>query len=202
MTVDKRPGRLIGYARVSTLEQNLDMQIEALNRAGCKPIHIEKVSAARPRRPVFEWALESLRPGDTFVVWRLDRLGRDVRQIHRTLDEIKAVGARVHSLTENLDTDSPYGAFALTLTAALAHLERDQVRVRTRAGVDAARRRGVKFGQPPKLTSEQRSQCRRWKKQGLSVREIVKKVKSEFGITISHGGVQGYIRPKPPKAKT
>lgn len=108
----------------------------------------------------------------------------------------------MHSLTENLDTDSPYGAFALTLTAALAHLERDQVRVRTRAGVDAARRRGVKFGQPPKLTSEQRSQCRRWKKQGLSVREIVKKVKSEFGITISHGGVQGYIRPKPPKAKT
>ena len=101
MTVDKRPGRLIGYARVSTLEQNLDMQIEALNRAGCKPIHIEKVSAARPRRPVFEWALESLRPGDTFVVWRLDRLGRDVRQIHRTLDDDSQVTIR-HLMTQQI----------------------------------------------------------------------------------------------------
>lgn len=203
--VDKpRAGRLIGYARVSTQDQNLDMQIEALERAGVprKLIHVEKVSASSRSRPTFDWMLESLRPGDTLVVWRFDRLGRNVRQVHRTLDTLHRAGAGIRSLTENLDTESPQGEFIINMMASLAQLESDQVRFRTKAGVEAARRRGVRFGQPPKLDAKQRAQCRRWKAKGHTVREIVKKVKSEFGITISHGGVQGYIRPKPLKAKT
>lgn len=196
MTVDKsNSGRLVGYARVSTIEQNLDMQIEALRNAGVKDrnLHVEKISASAKRRPVFDWALKILRNGDVFVVWRLDRLGRDVRQIHRALDTIRESGASVRSLTESIDTDSPIGSFTVNLMASLAQLERDQVRVRTRAGVDAARRRGVKFGQPPKLDAKQRDQCRKWKREGKTVREIVLLVKSEYKITVSHGAVQNYL---------
>lgn len=194
--VDKtRAGKLVGYARVSTEDQNLDMQIEALHRAGVldKHLHREKVSASSRARPAFDWALSTLRPGDTFVVWKLDRLGRDVRQIHKTLDTIREAGAAVLSLTEQIDTETPIGGFTLNLMASLAQLERDQVRFRTRAGVEAARRRGVKFGQPPKLDAKQREQCRKWKRQGLTVREIVAKVKAEYNITVSHGAVQNYL---------
>lgn len=194
MKVDKKgAGKLVGYARVSTEDQNLAMQIEALRKAGVqdKHIHEEKLSASSRSRPVFEWALSTLRAGDTFVVWKLDRLGRDVRQIHRTLDTIREAGAAVLSLTEQIDTETPIGGFTLNLMASLAQLERDQVRFRTRAGVDAARRRGVKFGQPPKLDAKQREQVRKWKKT-MTVREIVARVKAEFNIKISHGAVQNY----------
>lgn len=189
----KGAGKLVGYARVSTEDQNLAMQIEALRKAGVqdKHIHEEKLSASSRSRPVFEWALSTLRAGDTFVVWKLDRLGRDVRQIHRTLDTIREAGAAVLSLTEQIDTETPIGGFTLNLMASLAQLERDQVRFRTRAGVDAARRRGVKFGQPPKLDAKQREQVRKWKKT-MTVREIVARVKAEFNIKISHGAVQNY----------
>ncbi len=140
MTVDKSSGgRLIGYARVSTIEQNLDMQIEALRKAGVQDrhLHVEKISASAKHRPIFNWALKILRNGDVFVVWRLDRLGRDVRAIHRTLDIIRESGASVRSLTEQIDTDTPIGGFTLNLMASLAQLERDQVVMRTRAGVAA-----------------------------------------------------------------
>jgi DNA invertase Pin-like site-specific DNA recombinase len=196
VTVDKKLSpRLVGYARVSTVEQNLDMQVEALLRAGVEKrhLHVEKISASAKRRPMFDWAVKSLRPGDTFVVWRIDRLGRDVRAIHKTLDAIKEAGATVRSLTENMDTTTPTGEFVLNLTASLAQLERDNVRLRTRAGVDAARSRGVKFGQPPKLDAKQRAQCKVWKREGLTVREIVQRVKSEYKITVSHGAVQNYV---------
>lgn len=196
MTVDKSSGgRLIGYARVSTIEQNLDMQIEALRKAGVQDrhLHVEKISASAKRRPVFDWALKILRNGDVFVVWRLDRLGRDVRAIHRTLDIIRESGASVRSLTEQIDTDTPIGGFTLNLMASLAQLERDQVVMRTRAGVAAAQRRGVKFGQPPKLDAAQRGQCRKWKKEGKTVREIVGLVKSEYKIKVSHGAIQNYL---------
>lgn len=196
MTVDKsKSGRLIGYARVSTIEQNLDMQIEALRKAGVQDrhLHVEKISASAKRRPVFDWALKVLRNGDVFVVWRLDRLGRDVRAIHRTLDIIRESGASVRSLTEQIDTDTPIGGFTLNLMASLAQLERDQVVMRTRAGVAAAQRRGVKFGQPPKLDDKQRAQCRKWKKEGKTVREIVGLVKSEYKIKVSHGAIQNYL---------
>lgn len=192
--VDK-VGRLVGYARVSTVEQNLDMQVEALRKFGVQErhLHVEKISASAKRRPTFDWALTTLRPGDTFVIWRLDRLGRDVRQIHKTLDIIKDSGATVMSLTEKLNTDDPFGTFAINMMASLAQLERDQVVMRTRAGVEAARRRGVKFGQPPKLNKVQRDKCKQWKRDGMSVREIVAKVKSEYNITVSHGAVQNYV---------
>lgn len=204
---DKTPaGRLIGYARVSTIEQNLDMQTEALRKAGVHPdlILVEKVSASARRRPKFEWMIDMLRPGDTVVVWRLDRLGRDVRGVLKTIDTIRESGADFKSLTETFDTTTPFGNFGLTLTAAYAQLERDGVIFRTKTGVDAARRRGVRFGQPPKLTKEQRKQCRDWaRKDGLTVREIVKRVTAEFKDgngkrikKIAHGTVHKYINQK------
>ena len=204
VTLDNaKGGRLIGYARVSTVEQNLDMQIEALRRSGVaeRHLHVEKISASAKRRPVFDWALKILRNGDTFIVWRLDRLGRDVRQIHRTLDIIKESGAQVRSLTENLNTDDPYGAFAINMMASLAQLERDQVILRTRAGVDAAKRRGQRFGVLPKLNTEQQAQCKRWKQEGMTVREIRSEVlKKKWVKKISTGAIGNYVKAK--KRKT
>jgi DNA invertase Pin-like site-specific DNA recombinase len=209
VTVDKKLSpRLVGYARVSTVEQNLDMQVEALLRAGVEKrhLHVEKISASAKCRPMFDWAVKSLRPGDTFVVWRIDRLGRDVRAIHKTLDAIKEAGATVRSLTENMDTTTPTGEFVLNLTASLAQLERDNVRLRTRAGVDAARRRGVSFGQPPKLTPAQQAKCREWRrtiKPRPTVRELVVKAVAEFKLKdgLSHGAMQNYLNPKPRKTR-
>ena len=198
-----KDGRLIGYARVSTIEQNLDMQIEALRKAGVdgRHLHVEKISASAKRRPLFDWALKTLRPGDTFIVWRLDRLGRDVRHIHKTLDTIRESGAAVRSLTESIDTDSPIGTFTVNLMASLAQLERDQVVLRTRAGVEAAKRRGVRFGVLPKLNAEQRAECRQWKKEGKTVREIRAEVlKRKWVKKISTGAIGNYVKSK--KCKT
>lgn len=204
MTVDKsKGGRLIGYARVSTIEQNLDMQVEALRKVGVEQrhLHVEKISASAKRRPVFDWAIKILRPGDTFIVWRLDRLGRDVRQIHKTLDTIAASGASVRSLTESVDTDSPFGKFAINMMASLAQLEKDQVVLRTRAGVEAAKRRGQRFGVLPKLNDDQRAECRQWKKEGKTVREIQAEVlKRKWVKKISTGAIGNYVKAKKRKA--
>lgn len=181
------------------------MQVEALGKAGVHSdnLHVEKVSARAHRRPAFEWALETLRPGDTLLVWSVDRLGRDVREIHKSLDIIRNSGARIRSITQGfIDSETPNGRFALNMLASLAENEWDTARQRTRAGVDAARRRGVRFGQPPKLTPKQQAQCRAWKRKGHTVREIVGMVAAEFKIEVSHGAVQNYCNPRPPKGKT
>jgi DNA invertase Pin-like site-specific DNA recombinase len=196
-------GRLVGYARVSTREQNLDMQIEALRRAGVRPedLHVEKISASARKRPAFQWALERLRAGDTVLVWKLDRLGRDVREIHKTLDIIKGVGAEIKSLTEGIiDERSSLGKFALNMLAALAQLERDKTIERTISGVMSARERGIVFGQPSKLSKEQIAECKRWKKEGKSVREITSLIKKHYRIDVSQQTVWKHT--KKPKPKT
>jgi DNA invertase Pin-like site-specific DNA recombinase len=207
VTVDKKHnGRLVGYARVSTVEQNLTMQTDALRKVGVpeERLHVEKISARATKRPAFEWALRTLRPGDTFIVWSIDRLGRDMREIHKSLDIIDASGAKLKSLTQPpVGEDSDTGRMMTNMFALLAENEWDRGRSRTRAGVEAARRRGVRFGQPPKLTPKQQAQCRKWKRQlKLSVRELVEKAKVEFKIKkLSHGAMQNYINPKPPKQR-
>ncbi len=191
-------GRLVGYARVSTIEQNLDMQVEALVRSGVarRDVLVEKVSASNKRRPQLDWALTQLRQGDTLVVWKLDRIARSLVDMLNRLRTIEDHGAGFKSLTEEIDTNTPAGKLMLHMLGALAQFERDLVVQRTKAGVAAAQARGVKFGQPMKLDKAQRTQCKQWKKDGMTVREIRDLVKSEFKISLSQQTVWKYVKRK------
>lgn len=178
--------RLIGYARVSTAEQNLDMQVQALKGAGVHPddIHVEKISASAKSRPKLKWALENLRPGDTLIVWKLDRFARSMQDLLNGLQVIQKAGGSFKSVTEQIDTSSAVGMLLVHVLGALAQFERDLTIYRTRAGVAAAKARGVMFGQPKKLDAKQLAQCRRWRREDppKSYREIADLCKTEFGI--------------------
>lgn len=182
------PGpRLIGYARVSTVEQNLDMQIRALEAAGIhiNDIHVEKVSAASKARPKLEWALNNLRPGDTLVVWKLDRFARSMADLLKGLQIIQASGAGFKSLTEAIDTTTPVGMLLVHVLGALAQFERDLTVFRTRTGVAAAKARGVQFGQPKKITGKALKSVKAWRREKKPFREIVDLLKSEYDIKCS-----------------
>lgn len=141
---------LIGYARVSTHEQILDLQLDALKKAGCDPdkTYTDKISTRKAERPKLAQALDQLREGDTFVVWRLDRLGRSLQELINLVNTIHAKGAGFTSLTEHMDTNTPGGKLVFHFFAALAEFERDIIQERTRAGLAAARARGRKGGRP------------------------------------------------------
>jgi DNA invertase Pin-like site-specific DNA recombinase len=147
---------LIGYARVSTHEQNLDLQRDALKSAGCEKIFVDEVSGAVTARPGLQQAMDALRSGDVLVVWRLDRLGRSLRnliELVAQLDE-KKVGFR--SLQESMDTSSSGGKLIFHVFGALAEFERNLIRERTVAGLTAARARGRKGGRPKRLNDKRR----------------------------------------------
>jgi DNA invertase Pin-like site-specific DNA recombinase len=163
----------IGYARVSTLDQKLDLQMQALRKAGCKKFFREKVSGASRQRPEFQRMLEQLRAGDTIIVWRLDRLARSTRDLLETMEAIGEGGARFQSLSEPwADTTTHAGKLIMTVFAGIAEFERDLIRERTKAGRDAARDRGVSFGRPRKLNPEQVKLAQRLISEGKSVRQI------------------------------
>jgi DNA invertase Pin-like site-specific DNA recombinase len=146
---------LIGYARVSTKDQNLEMQQDALNRAGCDKIFEEKKSGkAGTRRPALEAALAYLRPEDILVVWKLDRLGRSLIEMMRTIDDLRRAEIKFQSLTEHLDSETANGRFALQIHGAVAEYFLDLNRERTMEGLKAALARGRKGGRPPKLSAE------------------------------------------------
>ena len=147
----------LGYARVSTMEQNLDLQREALRLAGCQRLYQEKLSGASRQRPECQRMLEQLRDGDTVVVWKLDRLARLTRDLLATIDTIRETGDTFVSLSEPwADTTTHAGKRIMTIFAGIAEIERDLIRERTAVGRTAARRRGVQFGRPAKLNFEQR----------------------------------------------
>ena len=146
---------LIGYARVSTEDQKLRMQHDALSAAGCDKIFDEKVSGAGARLPGREELLQYVRPGDVVVVWKLDRLGRSLRDLIDIVTTLKERGVGLRSLHEAIDTTTPAGKLTFHVFAALAEFERDLVRERTRAGLAAALDRGVKLGRPKALGPEQ-----------------------------------------------
>ena len=129
---------LIGYARVSTQDQNLDMQIEALTKAGCKKVFKDKISGTRAERPGLIKAQESLREGDTLVVWKLDRLGRSVKNLVNLFGELHHEGVQFKSLTDAIDTGSASGRFFFHVMASLAEMERELSIERTRAGLEVA----------------------------------------------------------------
>jgi DNA invertase Pin-like site-specific DNA recombinase len=146
-------GYLLGYARVSTTDQHPQLQVDALQRAGCYRVFTETASGARPDRPTLGQLLDQLRPGDTLVVWKLDRLGRSLRH---PVDTITALADRwigFCSLQEAIDTTTPGGKLVLHVFAALAEFERDLIRERTAAGLAAARARGRHGGRPKVMTA-------------------------------------------------
>lgn len=150
----------IGYARVSTEEQNLRLQLDALRAAGCNRIYRDEgVSAAARERPRFAAALAVLRPGDTLVIWKMDRAFRSLLNALQVLEELEARAVNFLSLTDAIDTATPVGRFTYQITNAFAELERALIAERTRAGMEAARRRGVRLGRPPKLTAEEVEQA-------------------------------------------
>jgi DNA invertase Pin-like site-specific DNA recombinase len=142
---------LIGYARVSTDEQKLDLQLDALNAAGCAHVYSDTLSGARDDRPGLAGALAALGLGDTLVVWKLDRMGRSMRHLLQTIRDLEVRSVEFRSLQEHLDTTTPGGRLVFHVFAAMAEFERDLIRERTRAGLEAARKRGRRGGRRHKL---------------------------------------------------
>ena len=133
---------LVGYARVSTQDQNLELQHDALTQAGCDRIFDDKMSGAKAARPGLDDAIRFMRPGDTLVVWKLSRLGRSLKQLIETVQRLKATGIQIKSLTESIDTTTAAGELLFHIVAAFAQFERDVMIENTTAGLVAARARG------------------------------------------------------------
>lgn len=149
-------GMKVGYARVSTDEQNLDLQLHALKAAGCDRMFEDRgVSAVAHRRPGFEEALACLAKGDTFVIWKMDRAFRSLRNALDLLEDLEQRGVEFVSLTEAIDTTTPMGKAMYQMRGVFSELERSLIVERTRAGMAAARRRGAHIGRPAKLTDDQ-----------------------------------------------
>ena len=145
----------IGYARVSTKEQIHDLQLDALEEAGCKKIYTEVASGAKTDRPELGKCLADLRAGDVLVVWRLDRLGRNLKHLVETVETLKERGVGFASLQDGHDTTTANGRLVFGIFASLAQFERDLIAERTKAGLEAARARGRNGGRPSKLTAKQ-----------------------------------------------
>ena len=145
---------LIGYARVSTLDQNPALQIDALQAAGCERVFVEQASGAQRDRPELARALDIARSGDTLIVWRLDRLAHSLKQLIETVEGLDDRGVKFRSLTEAIDTTTSGGRLVFQIFGALAEFERALIRERTSAGLAAARARGRRGGRPPALTAQ------------------------------------------------
>lgn len=171
---------LIGYARVSTQEQNLELQINALQAAGCKKIFTEKASGAQRDRPELKAALEYMRANedDTLVVWKLDRLARSLRQLIDTIEELEKKGIGFKSLTENIDTTTSGGRLVFHIFGALAEFERILIKERTIAGLKAAKAMGKKGGRPQALEAEDLRDAKALlRNKKITVKEVAKRLK-------------------------
>lgn len=169
---------LIGYARVSTEEQNLDLQIDALIRAGVDPVNVfsEKISGVSLKRPERDFAVKQCRAGSTFVVWKLDRVGRSLLDLLHFVQSLEKQGIGFKSLQDSIDTTTPAGRVMLAMLGAFAQFERDLIAERTRAGVARAMSRGVKFGQPTKVTPDIKKKIEDGIRNGDSIKEIANRL--------------------------
>lgn len=166
---------LIGYGRVSTADQYLRMQEDALKSAGCEEIFTDTASGVKTARPGLHTALSHLRKGDTLVVWRLDRLGRSLAHLIQTVKELSEKGIGFKSLQENIDTTTSGGQLIFHIFGALAQFERELIKERTQAGLKAARVRGRLGGRPPLLNKYKIKKMKEhYKKGDLSINEICK----------------------------
>lgn len=164
----------VGYARVSTADQDPALQQLALQQAGCERVFLDHASGARADRPELEKALDYLRPGDTLVVWKLDRLGRSVGHLVQVLTDLDAREVDFVSLTEGMDTSTPMGRLLYHLMASLAEFERALIRERTMAGLAAARAQGRTGGRPPALSATKKQAARNLFAAGTPAPEIAR----------------------------
>lgn len=179
--------QIIGYARVSTEEQILDVQMTALKAAGCDRIFLEKISAVNARRPEFELMQKYVEPGDTVLVHSLSRLGRNVDQILGILNGFERMGVTWRSLTEpHLDMATAAGRLMVNVTGAMAQFERDQIKERTKRGMDECRRRGMYLGRPRIVALKDIPKMRAMRKRGVSVEDIAAKFKCSKPCVYSH----------------
>lgn len=144
----------VGYERVSSDDQSLDLQHDALTKAGCDHIFSEKISGAKSDRPQLSAAVAYLRPGDTLVVWRLDRLGRSLKDLLAVIEDLNSRGIGFKSLTESIDTTSSAGKLIFSIFGAIAEFERQLIRERTLAGLASARARGRKGGRRQSISNK------------------------------------------------
>ena len=167
-----RNQRLIGYIRVSRSEQNVDLQRDAMQAAGVAKVFEDKVSGKRWRRKGLKQALASVRRGDKLAVWRIDRLGRSIVPILTIIERLDARGASVISLSEHVDTITENGQLQAIVLAFVAQLQHSAIRRRTKAGVDAAKRRGKRRGGKPKMTKHQAAQARALMRSGVTAAAV------------------------------
>lgn len=169
--------RRIGYARVSTDDQHLDLQINALNEANCDHIFTDQgISGKVSNRPGLKKVMASLKNGDTLIVWRLDRLGRSLVNLVEIINNLGKRGVEFQSLTENIDTSSSGGRLVFHILAALTEFERALISERTRAGMEAARLKGKQLGRPPKVKANERREIKNaFQMRKASVAEIAQK---------------------------
>lgn len=163
---------LIGYARVSTQDQNLELQREALLKAGCKKIFSDKISGSRAERPGLGKAMELLRDGDSLVVWKLDRLGRSVKNLVDLVGELAREGIHFKSLTDSIDTTTASGRFFFHVMASLAEMERELTVERTRAGLEIARQLGRKGGRRRQMTDSKIASAKKLLANGVPPRDV------------------------------
>lgn len=177
----------IGYARVSTIDQDLRLQVDALLRDGVleNDIYRETVSGSAPRRPQFEAMLREMRPGDVITIWKLDRLGRTLRQILETVDIIHKRGGKLRIITQQIDTSTPMGGFILAVFGAFAELERELIRERTRAGLEAGRARGRFGGRQVTYSDEQIKAAQALMRRGMGIMEARMTVTDRNGKPIT-----------------
>lgn len=171
---------LIGYARVSTQDQNLELQRGALVKAGCAKVFEDTLSGTRAERPGLATALEMVRAGDTLVVWKLDRLGRSVKQLVDLVGELHRKEVQFKSLTDAIDTSTPSGRFFFHVMASLAEMERELIAERTRAGLEVARQLGRKGGRKPKMTASKIESAKKLLASGVPPKDVAR----NLGVSI------------------
>jgi DNA invertase Pin-like site-specific DNA recombinase len=182
----------IGYARVSTQDQDLSLQLDALQAAGCGKIYKEKMTGSTRERPELQKLLDQLREGDVVVIWKLDRLARSLKDLVNLVNEIQEKGGALYSLNDQIDTTTPHGKFTFHVFAALAEFERDIIRERTKAGLTAARARGRVGGRPKGLSKKAQHTAiiaeKLYQERELTVKEICDQ------LSISRGTLYNYLR--------
>ncbi len=172
---------LIGYARVSTKDQPLDLQLSALEKVGCSKIYQDKLSGSKKERPGLSEALNFLRAGDVLVIWKLDRLGRTVKGLIELVDDLHDRGIHLNSLTDSIDTSTAQGRFFFHIMASLAEMERELLIERTHAGLAVARSRGRIGGRKRKMTESKLASAKQLLISGVPPKEVAQ----NLGVSVA-----------------
>jgi len=172
---------IIGYARVSTQEQNLSLQVDALKNVGCEKIYEDQISGSKSEREGLRAAFENLRSDDTFVVWKLDRLGRSLKHLITLVNQLEERGVHFKSITDSIDTSTAAGKFFFHVMASLAEMERELIKERTKAGLEAARLKGRIGGRKRAMTNSKIASAKKLLKAGA----LAKDVAADLNISVA-----------------